>query len=321
MKNRNETIDLLKFIFSICIIMIHAQLFKSQQILYSTITMGLARIAVPFFFITSGYYFYQKVYLKQDVRSYFMKIIKLYLVFELIEVLIYTIPLLPTIQKYGVLPYLWKIMSVGLGGIYWYLISLILSLLILLPFWKKHSIIPLLCMSLVLYLLVFTNDSYGFYFENTTLQNISKLHTYIWTWPQAGLCSSLFYLSLGALIYQLQPRVSYLSLKLFLSIICLMVEACFLQTHGAYDGNCYLMLMITTPLLFLWALQHETLNINTIFLSKLSIYIYMIHPIVLNIIQFIFHISSFLLFIVTTIITICIAYMVICLKNHINKVS
>lgn len=317
MKNRNESIDLLKFIFSISIIMIHTQLFKEHQLTYATMTMGLARIAVPFFFITSGYYFYQKVYYQQNVRSYFIKIIKLFFVFEMIEVMIYTIPLLSMIQKYGVLLYLWKIISVGLGGIYWYLVSLVLSLLVLLPFWKRQSIIPLLCVGFVLYFIALTNDSYGFYFENTMIQTISKYHTYIWTWPQAGLCSSLLYLSIGALIYKRQLNISHLSLKLFISLICLMFEAYYLQTHGAYDGNCYLMLIITTPLLFLWALQHETLNIKTSFLSKLSLYIYMIHPIVLNCIQFIFPMSHLVLFIITTLITMSIAFIIIYKQNKI----
>lgn len=315
-KRRNQTIDLLKFIFSICIIMIHTQLFKSNDIAYKTITMGIARLAVPFFFITSGYYFYQRIHTYQNIKSYFIKIIKIFIVFEIIEILLYTIPLLSMIQEYGFLRYLWRIMSVGLGGVYWYMISLLLSLIILLPFWKKKSIVPFLLIGLVLYLFVFTNDSYGFFFENTIIQNFSKVHTMIWTWPQAGLCSSLFYLSIGAWIYEKRPIIHHLTIKLCLSIICLMCEAYFLQTHGAYDGNCYVMLIICTPLLFIWALQHETLTIPTTELGTMSLYIYMIHYIVFNCIYFLCPLSQLWIFLITTIVTLCLSYIIVKIQRR-----
>lgn len=311
-KQRNQTIDLLKFIFSLCVIMIHAQLFKDMSHLaYATLTMGLARLAVPFFFISSGYYFYQNVCLNKDVKSYFVKIIKIFIIYELIEVLIYTVPMLPMIQKYGVFIYLWKIISVGLGGAYWYLVSLVLSLLILLPFWRRKSILPLLCIGLGIYLIVFTNDSYGFLFEKTIIQVLSKFHTTIWTWPQAGLCSSLFYLSLGAWIYEKKPSLHYINIYLLIAVIGLLCEAYFLQTHGAYDANCYLSLIICTPLLLIWALKHEQLPISTEKLGKMSLYIYMLHPLILNIINFALLLSYESLFVIVSIITITLSYLIV----------
>lgn len=312
---RNQSIDLFKFIFSICVIMIHTQLFKNNNIAYITITMGLARLAVPFFFITSGYYFYQKLDLQKNVKSYFIKNIKIFVIFEKLEVIFYTVPLLSIIQKYGIFVYLWRILSTGLGGAYWYITSLIFSLLILTPFWKRKSIAPTFIIGLLLYLVVFTNDSYGFFFENTMIQNISKMHTMIWTWPQAGLCSSLLYLSIGAYIYEKKPQVSYLPMKLFLSIICLICEALFLQTHGAYDGNCYIMLIVCVPLLFLWLLQHNTLSIQTDFLGQMSLYIYMLHPLIMNGFKYLLTLSSISLFVLTTIVTICLSYMIIIIQK------
>lgn len=316
---RNQNIDLLKFIFSLCIIAIHVSLFKNvNTTLYHITTMGLMRIAVPFFFIVSGYYYYQKIKLNKDTKSYIYHIIKLFLIFESIEVMIYTIPLLSTIKQYGILPYIWKIFSVGLGGAYWYLISLILSLCILTPLWKKQNIFLMFIIGLVLYLTVFTNDSYSSFFEQTTIQNIAMIHTKIWTWPQAGLCSSLFYLSLGALISQYQLQIKGLHIFLVGSIFLLLLESSYLQSHGAKDANCYISLIFIVPLLFLYVQKHSYVFFDTYLLGKMSLYIYMIHQPLLNILRSLFPIFSYnneLLYCVTVVLTIGISYIIVKIKN------
>ena len=83
---RNRTIDLLKFIFSICVIAIHSSLFKEiNTTLYISTTMGLFRIAVPFFFITSGYFYYRKLSSNQDTKIYILKLIKIFLFLKLLK--------------------------------------------------------------------------------------------------------------------------------------------------------------------------------------------------------------------------------------------
>ena len=311
-KTRNQMIDLLRFILSIGIIMIHAQLFKTTSPLaYSLITMGLTRIAVPFFFVVSGYYFYQRVINHGNIKAYFMRLMKIFIIFEGIEIVTYTLPMLSMIQEYGLLAYFWKIISVGLGGVYWYIISLLLSLALLLPFWKKKKIMPMLMIGLLFYLVVMTNDSYGGLFTNTSLQSIAKIHTTLWTWPQAGLCSSLLYLSIGAWLYQKQPHIQHINIFLFFSIIALLLEAYFLQTHQAYDGNCYFSLMICVPLLFLWSFQYQELPFDTLSIGKMSLYIYMLHPIVLNCVHFLLPLGEMGLFFITVIISLCLSYMIV----------
>ena len=110
MTQRNQTIDLLKFVFSIFIIGIHAQIFKNTlPVAYYTITMGIFRIAVPFFFIVSGYYFYKRIQDNKPVQPYFLKLIKIFVIFELVEIIVF----LPFFLSYSknVFFYIWKIFS------------------------------------------------------------------------------------------------------------------------------------------------------------------------------------------------------------------
>lgn len=310
---RNNTLDLLKFIFSILIIMIHTSFLKTiNTVLYNAITMGICRVAVPFFFISSGYYYYKKISLHKDTKSYIYRLMQLFITFEIIEIILYTMPLLSFIKRYGVMAYLWKIISVGVGGFYWYIVSLILSLFILTPLWKKKKILPMLILGLALYLMAMTNDSYSMFFKDTYVQATAIIHTKIWTWPQDGLCSSLLYLSIGALIYQIKPQIKHLNQLLVIFIILLIMESYFLQTHQANDANCYLSLMIVTPLIFIFVQDHS-ISLNTQILGKMSVYIYMIHPFVLNILKFtnpILLTNNELLFIITSIITIVLSYII-----------
>ncbi|MEG0275524.1 MAG: acyltransferase family protein [Coprobacillus sp.] len=306
---RNRTIDFMKFILSIGVIAIHAQVFFFvSPVLYKTITMGLLRIGVPFFFVVSGYFYYQRIMQGKETKSYIMKLIKIFLTFEAIEIIFLLVPMSSSLQPNAMIGYLWTALSVGLGGAYWFLISLILSLIFLTLFWKKKKIYPLLIIGLLLYLFVFTIDSYGGFFKGTEIQLLASLHTSLWKWPQAGLCSSLFYLSLGALIYEKKPKIPYLNIALILSLIGLMLEAYFLQSHGAMDGNCYVMLIISVPLLVMWCLNHPQLSFDTSRLGKMSLYIYMVHPIVLSLIRWLFPIPYEFLFIFAAIISVAIAY-------------
>lgn len=304
---RNQMIDLFKFIFSIFVICVHAQLFKDTiPIAYYTLTMGICRIAVPFFFVVSGYYFYQRLQQKRSVKEYFVKLLKIFFCFEFIEIIIFTPFLFP---YYHFFEYLWKILSTGLSGTYWYLISLIISLLIMTPLWKKKNIIPFFIVGFFLYLLCMTNDSYSQLFVGTQIQKISILHTKIWTWSQAGLCSSLFYLSLGAMIYQYQPQIKHTKIILLIALIYLLGESYILQSHQATDGNSYFSLIVLAPMLVVYCLKYPKCHFSTRRLGQMSLYIYMIHPIVLNCLNFILPLPKMIILVIVIVICMVVSYL------------
>ena len=174
---------------------------------------------------------------------------------------------------------------------------------------EKEKIIPCLIIGLILYLFCMTNDSYGQLFINSPIQKLAIIHTQIWTWPQAGLCSSIFYLSIGAMIYQYQPQIKYLHVIVIISICMLLIESYILQSGYAYDGNCYLSLIILTPSLLLYCLQHPCFHMETKRLGEMSLYIYMMHQVVLNALHYILPLSSEIIFMIVAFICIMISYL------------
>ena len=311
--SRNKSIDFLKFAFSVGIIAIHISFMKNfiPQV-YNMTAQGLLRLGVPFFFVVTGYYFYGRIQNNQDTKNYMKKLIKLFLTFTIIESIIYLWAYIWSLNNpIAILLYVFKSLTVGQGGIYWYMSSLILSLLLLRPFWKKGQIKPLLFVGLALYLLTATNDVYGAMFAGSFIQNIAKVNTYLFCWPQAGLCSSLLWLSIGAVLYKHKPEIKNLSVNLGFALLVLVGEALFFQNTGAYDANCYLSLIVATPLLFLYTLKNDFIHFETKRLGLMSTYMYMVHPIVIIIFRWTIpplNSTNELLFLLTMIVTTAISY-------------
>ena len=311
--SRNKTIDFFKFAFSVGIIAIHIQFMKNfTPQIYNMTADGLFRMGVPFFFVVSGYYYYGRIHNNFDTKSYIKKIVKLFLTFTIIESLLYLIVNLWIFTNpLALLQFILKSIVVGQGGIYWYMFSLILSLVLLTPMWKKRKIKPLLIVGFILYLITSTNDVYGALFAETFIQKIAKLNTLLFAWPQAGLCSSLMWLSIGALLCEYKPQVKNLDLKLGISLVVLVLEALIFKNTGAYDSNCYISLIYAVPLLVLFILKHDFIPFETKRLGLMSTYMYMAHPIVIIIFRWtlpFLNATNELLFVLTLIVTTAISY-------------
>ena len=92
-RERDQAIDFVKFICSILVVSIHVKPFGEKVIGWRAffnfgIQNYLARIAVPFFFISTGYFLYQKMPVDkndvQRIKRYLLKIVRLYLIWSAI---------------------------------------------------------------------------------------------------------------------------------------------------------------------------------------------------------------------------------------------
>ncbi|WP_168174392.1 acyltransferase family protein, partial [Tatumella sp. OPLPL6] len=77
-KNKNLSIDNVKVLLSITVVIMHGYLLKipKPNVIENIFINGVFRIAVPFFFITSGYLFF-KTMNKGNVSKWFKHIIKI----------------------------------------------------------------------------------------------------------------------------------------------------------------------------------------------------------------------------------------------------
>ncbi len=304
-KQRNQTIDVLKLLFSICIIGIHLHLFQDTNFfLFRVLTQGLFRLGVPFYFITSGYYFSGKLEDKNKAKTYIIRLLKIYAVFECVDILLH----LFVLGDRGIGYILWKMMTTGMNGVYWYLVSLIWTCIVCFPLWKKGYAKHLILFGLLLYLIVMTNDSYSFMNMPVWMKSLAELHTAIWRWPQAGLAESVLFCSIGVYIRQKEMK-SVNQIVLVISLFCLIGEALWTQSFYPNDANCYFSLLIAAPLLFLWALQKESFAVYHPYFADLSLYIYMVH-IYMNYVSFIFS-QGDLRFIISALLSFIVAFMLI----------
>lgn len=268
---RNQTIDVLKLVFSFTVIGIHVTLFKDMNLfLHRTLTQGLFRISVPFFFIVSGCFYARRMHDPDASKKYYLSVLKTYAVFEAIDVLI-----LGVTAHGNVFNILWMALTTGMNHIYWYMVSLLLTIPLCTPLWKRKKTGILLVIGTILYLTAMSGDSYSFLFADTPFSRIIAMHQSVFRWPQAGLMESVLFMTIGVCLYQKPGRLPHPEAGLLLCLVLLIAEANVTQLMGAADANCYLMMPLTAVFLFETAEKHPSCSLYRPCFRDLSLYIYM----------------------------------------------
>lgn len=180
---------------------------------------------------------------------------------------------------------------VGLGDAYWFLWAFPASILMLIPFWLKKSVLPGLVTGFILFMLSMVNDSYSAFFVGTALQEFVKLHQAVFLWTGAGFVTTIFFLSMGAWFRKHEEAVLALTQKYgsilivlaLASLVLVAVETIFTMSAGCNDTMNKLSLLLAVPLLFMLCLRYQCSNATFDYLGSLGWYIYLIHPILLDI--------------------------------------
>ena len=273
-KHRNQTIDVLRLVFSLCIIGIHLNLFKDMNTgLFRIFTEGVFRIGVPFYFITSGYFYAVKLHDRETTDKYLLRLFRIYVIFEAVDLLARFLPGREKPPWFMLL----RSFTTGQNQIYWYIISLILTCAVCRRAWKRGWAKYLIAAGGVLYLFAMTFVSYSWLFPKPFLADIVRIHKVVWAWPQAGFNESILFLSIGVWLRQNNIRSKHAGIGVLVFTAALLAESWFCQSKGAADANCCLSLIPVSVCVFLWALNHpDTIHIPHA--GKMSLYVYMIHP-------------------------------------------
>lgn len=125
---RNNTIDIIRLLFSFFVIAIHTALFSDFKYIF-TVTLWVTSFAVPFFSIVSGYYLYSNFKKKGCGYTYLLKYGgHILLTYLLVCILLYPEQMLAQLRNQG---YLWfdarflLIDRAALGHL-WYLIAIVI---------------------------------------------------------------------------------------------------------------------------------------------------------------------------------------------------
>lgn len=287
---RNRTIDLMRFAAAVFVLFIHVNLFKnSPPFVYHAMRHGLFRTAVPFFFICSGFFYQLGLQRGKPLGNYYKKLFSLWGLASALQLLVS--------GRYYFLraasrsAFLRDLVFTGLSGHYWFFPSLIASLLLLTPFFKRRRLFVPFLFGTVLYFTAMTHDGFSFLFTGTLPYRLMERHIALFRWTCSGLTLSLFFLTTGAFIalhreklcgFVSNHRRSAAASALLLTCL-LMLEGHFTQARGAYDSVFLVTLLPLPALLFVLALAFDPVRFGTRRFGTASLYVYVIHPVVLDV--------------------------------------
>lgn len=287
-------IDLMKFIMAIFIVMMHSDFMLdiSYNINYA-FKWGITSIAVPFFFIASGFLLYRKI----DICDIDLKKIKKYIKHICMLYIAWTIIYLPIIV-YDLLKSDKGILSATLGFIInsimavsylhlWFLQALIVSVILVTLFlYLKFSVKKIFFIALLLYCVGLLGQGYYWIFdyffpEGSSIYNIFKMLEKIFVTPRDGFCFGFLFFFMGVYISTSDKVVKQDKLIFYTAVssILFIMEVMLGSFYGFNkSSDVYIMLIPLAYFVFVFEKFKITNSKLLIYLRKQSVYIYFIHP-------------------------------------------
>lgn len=327
---RNATIDITKFIGSLCVVYIHTRFFTDiSSELDFFVSEVISRFAVPFFAICTGFYFAHKMEFEdsdarrlkntESNRKNFVKVALRFIMMYLLWSIFYLIILSFQWMRDGYISieaYVGWLKSFMIGGAYyhlWYLYQIIVGILLLWPILRFFSSKYLVPITILLWIVVIWNYVYGSVFLPEINFVAQRLRTII-----DSTCRLLPLLLLGVVIFQSKRHIplSRLVLYAFISLVLLYTEVLLLRRLGAERFSFVIM---TLPLAyFLFATLKSfvvTVRFDTQLLANSSMVIFFIHPAVLYLIGLSGFKSAFFIGILTIVISSLLGFMYAYIKQ------
>ncbi|MBP3706069.1 MAG: acyltransferase [Clostridia bacterium] len=327
-KNRNYTLDLLKFCLSLMVVAIHSNLFS--RTLYPWL-----RLAVPIFFIISSYLFFGKIKNIENQKEK-SKCLARYVKRNLILYLFWFVVLFPytlMIRKYfsaGIMKGLYLMMRGFLLSdtfpASWYIQASIVAVSVVFFLSKKMNDSMLFAISATFYILTCFRSSYWDTFSQIpVISSVLSTYTKIFMVPMHNFPAAFFWIVIGKIFAE--HKIDYgkviNGICLVISAVMLYCEWLFVKNiNGTYKNECYIMLM--PVVFFIFSLVYDIkIKGSDIYvkMGTISIIIYTSHSIVRSIVKLFFErilgIESIpLVFITVVIICIVEGFIILSLENH-----
>lgn len=285
-----SSIDISKYFFCLCIIALHTHLFSFLPTFhYYLIEKNILRLAVPFFFISSGYFLASKWH-KYDggfhvIQRYCKRLMLPLIVFSIVY-----------ISQYAVYSFFFNgksIMHIALVlarniifypmGALWFVQACIVGALLLYPFLKRNRLSLAIACGFILYGIGQLFNSYSFIMGEWEERDIVL---YFCKSLRNGFTMGLLWLALGFKCYQInkkRPNRNVLIATLTIGFILQFIETTVIfyasGNNLADDGSLFISQLIVVPALLLLLLQTR-IDINddkSLRLRNLSIGMYFLH--------------------------------------------
>ncbi|MGC6767144.1 membrane-bound serine racemase VanT [Enterococcus sp. LJL51] len=325
-------IDQFRLLAAVMVVGIHTFPFHSiYPLLDNVLTLTVFRIAVPFFFMVTGYYLlgpygerpvYQKWW---RIKRGVIQLLKLYGAVCLLY--------LPLSFYTGVLSFsmpvsaLLKVLLIE-GPLYhlWYFPAIILGVFLCVCLIKKLGLYPALLVSGCLYLIGLGGDSYYFLIKNNNFfRGFYELLFQATEYTRNGLFFAPIFLLLGVYAYvNREKRILNLTLKLFICLLLLVIEGALLHNGNPLrHDSMYLCLPLVMYVLFQSVLRWKP-SIHIAKAKSYSLGIYILHPLSIAVLAYVgkgipFLQNSLLQFLLVLLLTVIICMILIALFEKKRK--
>lgn len=290
-KKRNSSIDLFRYLAAFMVVIIHSSFWQDWGSFGFYIGNVFPRIAVPFFFATSGY-FYIKA-LSKNSKIFPKQLLHILTIYFLWSVVYYGFDFINQIVlDHGqLLPFLKKaainFFVLGSTGHFWYFPALIISLCLITLIYKLHLIKTLIPISLILYILGCLGCSYTELFRSVPIINNLFSFEHFNTIRRIFLMAFPFF-SMGYLLIRLENKECLKNNKSlitawFITAFLFLIETYLvigleIQSTIVLTFSLYLLLLLTMLLLLNNPLEkYETISGAT---RTIANFTYYSHPLI-----------------------------------------
>ena len=284
-------LNLMKFIGAFLVIAIHTHpFFNLSWGLNFFVVDIVARVAVPFYLITSGFFFYPKVANsgnKAKIKDYVLKFVQLYVIWSVIYLIInfptYFLGKSPvTALIHVVRNFLFTSIDVHL----WYLSAVAVGIVVIVVILRKLGWRVLIGVNVVCILLLLLTETYAGLIQGTFLSSILNLYGRLFGGLANSFIMAIPFLTIGMLIrkYQLMNKLTHLGMWCFIAFVMMIIEQFWVRIlELANDYTVSLSLILFTTLFFIYLVQKDQkgpipfLTTYDSLFKQSSLWIYLIH--------------------------------------------
>ncbi len=316
-------VDAARLIFAACIVAIHTHFSEAlSEDAGFWLQQGFFRLAVPFFFVTSGFFLMEKIRSKGDapgvIRTYVMRLIVPFIVCDVLNAVmnvIYNYMTQDTELRYAVI----AVVSKGIWypyGAMWYVAALIIGALMLLPFLKAEPrrLGAALGIGIVLFAFALLCNNYFFIAEGTTLAGVLTGYMDTFVSARNGVFVGFFLLAAGMKASEINSKRIEKAIHGpergsgtgMTAVICVILFAAYIGEIATLRGKAYLddRSLYISQIFFVAALLLLLVGISkkpsadperakaeresSVLMRKMSVWIYFSHRFILITIEIVF---------------------------------
>ena len=285
-----NAIDALRVVFSIGVMAIHTELLHSMDFLRGRyyITQVIFRMGVPFFFVTSGFFYARTIEdssksKREDICLNYIKRMSLPLI------------------TWSLLALIWDVYdgakgSITMGtkmihdsffyplGAMWYILACIIAAAIITVLYEEEKI--LICLAIPLYVFALLANTYYFLIESTWFKNVIDSYMEYFVSARNGMFVGLPLFGTGVFIYRHRDVLLRFRKHLYVIVglavfFIYLLEVMICRGRNSIDDTAlYFSTPLAAAILFIVALisQPRLLKDIRINFRKMSKYIFFLHP-------------------------------------------